>query len=249
MLEIKNLSYKIIENEQEKVILDNISFSCDHNETIVITGENGSGKSTLLKIIMGILTPSSGQIFYNNVDITNYTIDEKAKLKFAYSFQTPVCFKGITVKKLLTLASENKKTVGDYCDILSKLGLCARKYLDREVNSKLSGGEQKRIDIASVLIRNANVNLFDEPEAGIDIWSFDSLVNLFKTNSANIIVSHQKKLIEKADKILLLSNGKIVKFDKTSKVLPLLNNTKSCKKLLEVEWNKLRLNFYKKLQT
>lgn len=235
MLEINNLSYKIVENDKEKVILDDVSFSCKDNETIVITGENGSGKSTLLKIIMGILPQTSGQILYNGVDITNLSIDERAKLKFAYSFQTPVCFKGITVKKILELASENKKSINDYCEILSKLGLCARQYLDREVNSKLSGGEQKRIDIATVLIRNANLNLFDEPEAGIDIWSFDRLTNLFDTKSANIIVSHQKKLIEKSDKILLLKNGRVVKFDYTKKVLPLLNKTTSCKKLSEAE--------------
>lgn len=228
MLELKNISY-VLENETEKnVILDNISFSCENNETIVITGENGSGKSTLLKIIMGILTPTSGKVYFNGKDITNFTIDERANLKIAYSFQTPVCFKGITVKKLLSIASSNDIK---YCHTLKKLGLCAKDYLNREVNNKLSGGEQKRIDIASVLLREADLNLFDEPEAGIDIWSYDNLVNLFKNNSANIIVSHQKKLIEKADKILLLNNGKIVKFDKTDIVLPLITNKSCCKKI------------------
>ena len=229
MLEIKNISY-IVENENEKnVILDNISFCLEDNETIVVTGENGSGKSTLLRIIMGILTPTSGQIIYNGKDITKLSIDERAMLNIAYSFQTPVCFKGITVKRLLNLASgsEDEK----YCYTLKKLGLCTKAYLTREVNNKLSGGEQKRIDIASVLIRNAELNLFDEPEAGIDIWSFDKLVSLFNKNSSNLIVSHQRKLIEKADKILLLENGKIKAFDKTEVVLPLLTNTKKCNKL------------------
>jgi Fe-S cluster assembly ATP-binding protein len=226
MLELKNISYKIEENGKQIVILENISFFCESNQTIAITGKNGSGKSTLLKIIMGIIKPTSGIILFNNKDITNLDVCERAKLGIAYSFQTPITFKGITVQDLLNISfGDDKKTVSDYCEILSNLGLCAREYLDREINNKLSGGEQKRIDIASVLARRAKLNLFDEPEAGIDIWSFDNLVNIFKNiKASNIIVSHQKKLIEQTDKILVLNDGKMVDFDKTENVMKTLNN-------------------------
>ncbi len=228
MLEVKNISYEVENNGEGIVILNNISFSCKNCENIVITGENGSGKSTLLKILMGILTPTSGKILLDGKDITNFSIDERAKLGIAYSFQIPVTFKGISVERLLKLAGGEN---ANYCDTLSKMGMCAKDYLFREVDKKLSGGEQKRIDLASVLLRNAKLNLFDEPEAGIDIWSFDRLVDIFSNKSANIIVSHQRKLIEKADKILLLKNGEISAFDKTEKVLPLLSEGKICKKL------------------
>lgn len=228
MLEVKNICYEVENGKEKIVILNNISFSCELKDNIVITGENGSGKSTLLKILMGILTPTSGKIFFDGKDITNLSIDERAKLGLAYSFQTPVTFKGISVERLLKLAGGENQS---YCNVLSKLGMCAKDYLSREVDKKLSGGEQKRIDLASVLLRNAKLNLFDEPEAGIDIWSFDTLVDVFSNGKANIIVSHQRKLIEKADKILLLKNGNVCTFDKTEKVLPLLSGEKICKKL------------------
>lgn len=232
MLEVKNINYFIEEKGTKKQILKNISFSLKSGENLVITGHNGSGKSTLLKILMGILKPTSGSVIFNGQDVTKLTIDEHARLGMAFSFQTPVTFKGLTVKKMLELASSKQSKFSDYCDVLSKLGLCAREYLDRELNNKLSGGEQKRIEIASVLVRNAKLNLFDEPEAGIDIWSFDNLVEIFNTTqSANIIVSHQKKLIEQADKIMLLSNGEIEQFDVKEKVLNKINESNSCRKL------------------
>ncbi len=231
MLEVKNITYKVKEGGKDKVILDNISFCCEKNQTIVITGQNGSGKSTLLKIIMGILPATNGKIFFDGQDITNLTIDQRANLGMAYSFQTPVCFKGITTQRLLEIAS-NSQDFNSHCENLSKLGLCARNYLGREVNNKLSGGEQKRIDLATVICRNAKLNLFDEPEAGIDIWSFDNLTNIFNIkNSTNLIVSHQQKLIEKADKILVMKNGKIEYFDSTDKILPRLNSNQTCQKL------------------
>ena len=232
MLEVKNICYSVLENGKEKVILNKVSFSVADGENLVITGHNGSGKSTLLKIIMGIVKQTSGQILFDGKDISELSIDQRAKLGIAFSFQTPVCFKRMTVKRLLELASNDKKSFDDYCNILSKLGLCARDYLSREVNAKLSGGEQKRIEIATVLARNAKLNLFDEPEAGIDIWSFDNLVNIFeKKQCSNVIVSHQKALIEKADKILLLNAGKVEFFDDKNKVLPFLNGNGSCEKL------------------
>lgn len=232
MLEIQNISFSVKEDGKKKDILKNISFSCEDNETIVITGKNGSGKSTLLKILMGIEKASSGKIFLDGKDISNLTIDERANLSMSYSFQTPVRFKGISVKDLLTIAQGKNSKLGDFCDILSQLGLCARDYVNRPVDNKLSGGEQKRIDIASVLARKSKVNLFDEPEAGIDIFSFDNLINLLiDKNRTNIIVSHQRKLIEKANRVLLLDGGKIVAFDKPNIVLEILDKNSSCKKL------------------
>lgn len=232
MLEIKNISYIVNENGKEKVILDNISFDVKDNENFVITGHNGSGKSTLLKIIMGVIKATGGSIIFNGKDITNLSINERAKLGLAYAFQTPVCFKGLTVKRMLEIACGEEKPFDYYCDILSKLGLCARDYMDREVGVKLSGGEQKRIEIASVIARKANLNLFDEPEAGIDIWSFDSLLDIFSKNKAsNIIVSHQQKLIEKADRVLILNNGKIEKIGNVNEIMENLNTNTACQKL------------------
>lgn len=231
MLEVKNISYNVTENGLTKTILSNISFVCPDNQNLVITGHNGSGKSTLLKIIMGILQPTSGQIFYDGKDITNLSITQRAQLGIAYAFQQPVTFKGMTVRRMLEIAS-GKNDFNYFCSLLSKLGLCARDYVEREINDKLSGGERKRIEIATVLARDAKCNLFDEPEAGIDIWSFDALVEIFKNNKkTNIIVSHQSKLIEQADKILVLSNGQVDKFGTKEEIFPTLNHSQTCEKL------------------
>lgn len=232
MLKVENLSYSVEQNGNTKQILKDISFECDC-KNLVITGHNGSGKSTLLKLLMGILPVSHGKIFFDGQDITNLSITDRAKLGLAFAFQTPICFKGLTVKKLLQIASQkSEKDIQVYCDILSKLGMCARDYIDREVSSKLSGGEQKRIEIATVVARDAKLNLFDEPEAGIDIWSFDGLLNVFDgTKGKNIIVSHQKKLMEKADKILVLSGGEVTLFGDTKDILPQLEKNSYCEKL------------------
>lgn len=233
MLEVQNISLSIKENGKRKDILKNISFSCEDNETIVVTGKNGSGKSTLLKIIMGIENRASGKILLDGKDITSLSIDERANSSMSYSFQTPVKFKGITVKNLLNIAQKKTTKLNDCCEVLSQLGLCAKNYIDRDVDGKLSGGEQKRIDIASVLARKSKINLFDEPEAGIDIFSFDNLIHLLtKKNCLNIIVSHQKKLIECADKVLLLDNGKMLAFDRPEVILKILEkNPSNCSKL------------------
>lgn len=224
MLEIKNISYIVEEQGKKKIILDNVSFAINDKELIVITGQNGSGKSTLAKIIMGIVEPTSGCIVCNGKDITTLTITERAKLGFSFAFQQPVSFKGITVKKMLDLALGKENSVSEACAILSKVGLCARDYIDREIDNKLSGGELKRIELATVIARRSAVNICDEPEAGIDLWSFDSLVNLFKEkNATNIIISHQNKIIEVADKIVLLKAGKLVKFGSKKEVVPLIN--------------------------
>jgi len=210
MLEVKNLNFDAITNGKIKHILKDVSFSFDEDQLVVITGPNGSGKSTLAKIIMGILKPTSGQILFNGKDITNLSISDRAKLGFSYAFQTPVVFKGLTVKDLIDLASGKKNTTIEACKFLSQVGLCAREYVERELDSKLSGGELKRIELALLLAKNSELNICDEPEAGIDLWSFDAFIKLFsKKTKTYLIISHQKRLIEIADKIIVLKNGKI----------------------------------------
>ena len=211
MIELKNISYEI----KGKKILDNISMKFDKNFT-VITGPNGSGKSTLAKIIMGIIKPTSGKILYDGEDITSWSIDKRANNGISFSFQMPVKFKGLTVHDLINLSSGKELDVHEACDVLSSVGLCARDYIDREVDSSLSGGELKRIEIASVSVRRSNVTIFDEPEAGIDLWSFNNLIQIFKNlrnknNSKTIIISHQERIINIADEIVLLEGGKIKK--------------------------------------
>ena len=235
MLELKNICYEVIENGKKKVILNDVSFTVQDKEIVVITGHNGSGKSTLAKILMGIIEPTSGKIIFNKKDITKLSIDKRAQLGFGYAFQQPITFKGITVKKMLDLACGNNLSVTDACAILSKVGLCARDYVDREVNNKLSGGELKRIELAMIVAKKSKVNICDEPEAGIDLWSFDALVNLFKEKQgANIIISHQNRIIDIADKIVLLNSSKLEKVGTKEEVVPYINSAR-CNRLKEGE--------------
>lgn len=233
MLEIQNISYSVTENGITKTILDDVSFVVPENKLTIITGQNGSGKSTLAKIIMGIIQPTNGKILFNGQDISNLDITQRAKLGFAFAFQKPVTFKGITVKKMLSLASGKENSVIEACGFLSKVGLCARDYLDREINDKLSGGELKRIELATVVARQAKINVCDEPEAGIDLWSFGALVNLFKdNNTTNLVISHQNRLIEIADQIVLLQAGKLIKTGTVKEIMPLIV-TEKCSMLEE----------------
>ena len=209
MIELVNVCY----DKDNKKILDNINIKFDDNFT-VITGPNGSGKSTLAKIMMGILKPTSGKVLFNGEDITNYSIDKRAKEGISFSFQQPVKFKGLTVYDLIRLSSSNELDFSSCCEILAKVGLCARDYINREVNSTLSVGELKRIEIATIIARNSKLNIFDEPEAGIDLWSFNNLIKVFKelrekNNSKTIIISHQERIINIADRVVLLEGGKI----------------------------------------
>ena len=209
MLELKNISF----TRDNKKILDNINLTLEENKFYVITGQNGSGKSTLAKIIMGIEKQDSGQILYNGIDISNWSIDDRAKSGISYSFQNPVRFKGITVHDLICLAAGKYMSRNETCDILSRVGLCAKEYIDREVNDSLSGGELKRIEIATISVRDSDLTIFDEPEAVIDLWSFNNLINIFnklqeKNNSTTIIISHQERLINIADQIILMEKGK-----------------------------------------
>lgn len=191
MLEIKDLSYNIVEPDNENNILKNINVTFEDGKIYVITGPNGSGKSTLSKIIMGILQPTSGHIFFDGQEITDMPINERAKLEISYAFQQPVTFKGLKVRELLDVASGKKNTVDKLCDYLSMVGLCAKEYINRPLDDKLSGGELKRIELAMVLARNSKLNIFDEPEAGIDLWSFEQLTKIF-TSLKNFMQYHSK---------------------------------------------------------
>ena len=210
MLELKNICF----TRDGRKILDNVSLKIDDDKFVVITGPNGSGKSTLAKIIMGIEKQDSGEILLNGKDITKWGIDRRAKNGISFAFQQPVKFKGITVYDLIKLSSGKDITKADACNILGKVGLCAKEYVDREINSSLSGGELKRIEIATVAVRNSKVTIFDEPEAGIDLWSFNNLIKVFEelretTKGTTLIISHQERILNIADQLVLMNSGKI----------------------------------------
>lgn len=229
MLELKNISFSAEGENGEKEILKNISMVID-NGFVALTGPNGGGKSTLAKIIAGIITPTSGQIILNGEDITALSITERAKKGISFAFQQPVRFKGITVQDLIRLASGKDITIAEACDYLSQVGLCARDYINREVNASLSGGELKRIEIATVLARKTTVSLFDEPEAGIDLWSFNNLISVFERmhktlGGSIIIISHQERILNIADKVAVLSAGKLAAYGAKSEILPELLTT------------------------
>ena len=224
MIELKNVTFKVCECGQDKTIVDNVSCVFEDNCLTAITGHNGSGKSTLTKIIMGIIRPTSGEILFNGKDITNLSINERAKMGLNYAFQQPILFSGITVKDLIDIATGESNSVPKACEYLSKVGLCAKEYINRDFDKTLSGGEQKRIELALAFAKKGECLIFDEPEAGIDLWSFDRLNSLFEKNKAYIIVSHQEKLLNIADKILVMKNGRVDKYDVSKKVLKSLNN-------------------------
>lgn len=231
MIELVDICFE----RDNKKILNNINLKLEKNKFYVITGQNGSGKSTLVKIIMGIIKPDSGRILLDGNDITNISIDERAKAGIGFAFQQPVIFKGITVYDLLSFASNKNITKKEACSILSKVGLCALEYIDREVNKSLSGGELKRIEIATVLARKPRIAIFDEPEAGIDLWSFKNLNKIFKQISDNndsmtLVISHQEKILDMADKVILMENGKIVNFDSYENVMIPIISKPCCKK-------------------
>ena len=221
MLELKNICF----SADGKQILNNVNLTIDDRKFIVITGPNGSGKSTLAKIIAGIITPDSGQIIFDGQDITNMNITERAKAGISFAFQQPVRFKGVTVKDLITLASGKDISTAAACQYLAEVGMCAKDYIDREVNSSLSGGELKRIEIATVMARKTKLTLFDEPEAGIDLWSFKNLIDVFEKMHEEIqgsimIISHQERILDIADQVVLLSAGEVKQIGTKEEVLP-----------------------------
>lgn len=223
MLEVKNLVYKTLENT---LIIDNFNLKFD-NGINVITGFNGSGKTTLSKLIMGILLPTSGEIFLDDKNITELNITERANLGISLAFQQPILFKGISVKNLLDIANKKENNVSEACTLLSTVGLCARDYLSREFNNTLSGGELKRLELALALAKGGKVFIFDEPEAGIDIWSFDELIKIFKnlSNKTVIIISHNKKIIELADKVVVLNKNKPIECDSNTALKIITENS------------------------
>ena len=226
---------------KNKHILKNINLTIDDDKFFVITGPNGSGKSTLAKIIMGINKPTSGKILFNGQDITDLSVTERAKLGVSFAFQQPVRFKGITVKRMIEIATGSEIAVGDACKYLADVGLCARDYIDREIDTSLSGGELKRIEIATTVARNSKLTIFDEPEAGIDLWSFNSLIKTFKNLKSKykcgfVIISHQERILDIADKVIIVSGGEIKKVGSKDEVLPHLSEIYStCTVLEEVE--------------
>ena len=236
MLELQNISY---ETEDGKLILDHINAKIE-DHFVVITGPNGSGKSTLAKVIAGILKPTQGKIIFNGEDITDWTITKRANSGISYAFQQPVRFKGLTVKDLMSLAAGKEAGINELCDLLSEVGLCAKDYINRDLDGSLSGGELKRIEIAMAFARNSALTLFDEPEAGIDLWSFQKLIRVFEkmvaVNDGNIlIISHQERILDIADKVLYLKDGQVAKYDTKDKVLPEIMGSPSgaCKVLTD----------------
>ena len=237
MLELKNIGYEVEDELGKKRILNNVNLTLDER-FVAFTGPNGGGKSTLAKVIAGILKPTEGRIYFDGEDITDLSVTERANRGVSYAFQQPVRFKGLTVRDLINIAVGKKMKISDACAYLSEVGLCARDYLDREVNASLSGGELKRIEIATILARSTKLSIFDEPEAGIDLWSFGNLIKVFekmheKTQGNILIISHQERILNIADKIVVLADGQVQKVGKREDVLPELLRAESCKVLTE----------------
>ena len=235
MLELKNVSFEVSEGTNYKGILKNINLNIDDKKFLAITGPNGGGKSTLAKLIAGIYRPTSGHIFFDGTDITDLSITERAKMGISFAFQQPVRFKGIKVKDLIKLAAGDAISVKGACEYLSEVGLCARDYINRDVDGSLSGGELKRIEIATIIARGTKLSVFDEPEAGIDLWSFKNLIQVFEKmhkehETSIIIISHQERILNIADEIVVLANGELKAQGKKDEILPeLLNGTGGCK--------------------
>ena len=231
MLELQNLSFQVEgQDSNTKEIIKNINLTLEDHNFTAITGPNGGGKSTLAKLIMGIEKPTSGKIIFDGTDITNMDVSERARLGISFAFQQPVRFKGIKVKDLITLASRDKLSTAGACEFLSKVGLCARDYINREVDASLSGGELKRIEIATIIARNTPLSVFDEPEAGIDLWSFSNLIKVFeemhdKKENSLIIISHQERILNIADEIVVIADGAVKARGKKSDILPELLDT------------------------
>ena len=232
MLTLENLSFGVQEERKEKEIIHDLTLTIGEHKFVVITGPNGGGKSTLAKLIAGIEKPTHGTIMFDGVDITEKSITERANLGISYAFQQPVRFKGIQVLDLIRLAAKRKMSAADACEYLSEVGLCAKDYINREVNASLSGGELKRIEIATVLARGTKLSVFDEPEAGIDLWSFQNLISVFErmrdiTEGSILIIFHQERILNIADEIVVIADGKITAQGPKDEILPSLLGTAS----------------------
>ena len=227
MLQLKNVSYKV----GNKTIINNVTLDIS-DRFVAITGPNGSGKSTLAKLVAGIIVPTEGRIYLDGEDITDLSITERAKKGISFAFQQPVRFKGLTVKHLISLAAGKNTSVAEACAYLSEVGLCAKDYVDREINASLSGGELKRIEIAMINARGTALSVFDEPEAGIDLWSFNNLIKVFeqmheRTHGIIMIISHQERILNIADKIILLADGEVVEYGDKNVVFPKLMDVRT----------------------
>ena len=235
MLELKNISFSAEADGGRRQILDDVSLTLDES-FVAITGPNGSGKSTLARIIAGMVKPDSGRILFNGTDITDLNITERARAGIAFAFQQPVRFKGLTVRDLISTAAGREMSVSETCDSLSEVGLCARDYVDREVDATLSGGELKRIEIAMTIARRAQLTLFDEPEAGIDLWSFANLIKVFermreKLGGKLLVISHQERILEIADRIIVIADGKVTQQGTPAELLNKLLTNETCVRL------------------
>jgi Fe-S cluster assembly ATP-binding protein len=232
MLELKNISWTVEDHNGKTEIIKDVSLTLDDHKLYVVTGPNGGGKSTLAKLVMGLIAPTSGQILFDGIDITNMSITERAKLQIGYAFQAPPVFKGINVRELLTLAAGKNKI--NAMQLLFDVGLCASEYINREMDSGLSGGELKRIEIASILARDLKLALFDEPEAGIDLWSFQRLAETFdkmhnEKSMTLLIISHQERIMQLADEIIVIESGKVREItDKNTFLNSLTLKTECC---------------------
>lgn len=242
MLQIKDLSFDVSDEKGQKEIIQHLNLNLDEGKFVVITGPNGSGKSTLAKLIAGIEKPTAGKIFFDGTDITECSITDRANMGISFALQQPVRFKGITVLDLLRLAAKKRLTVAEACSYLSEVGLCAKDYVNREVNASLSGGELKRIEIATVLARGTRLSIFDEPEAGIDLWSFQSLIKVFRhmrdtINGTILIISHQERILDIADEIIVLADGGIRSRGTKEEIMPELMRSadisRSCSRIAE----------------
>ena len=238
MLTLENISFGVKDEKGEKEIIKNLNLSIGENKFVVITGPNGGGKSTLAKLIAGIEKPVSGRILFDQEDITEKSITDRANMGISYAFQQPVRFKGIQVLDLIRLAAKRKMSAADACEYLSEVGLCAKDYINREVNASLSGGELKRIEIATVLARGTKLSVFDEPEAGIDLWSFQNLISVFErmrenTKGSILIISHQERILNIADKIVVIANGHVDAIGSRDVIMPRLTGESATCKVLE----------------
>lgn len=236
MLELQNVSFQVEGEHKKKEIIRDMNLKIENKKFIAITGPNGGGKSTLAKLIAGIERPTRGRILFDGKDITDLTITERAREGISFAFQQPVRFKGITVKDLIVLAAGNQKlTTLEACEYLSEVGLCARDYINREVDQSLSGGELKRIEIATVIARNTKLSVFDEPEAGIDLWSFQNLIKVFEKmhrekERSIVVISHQERILNIADEIIVIADGIVKSAGKKDEILPeLLSTAGGCK--------------------
>ena len=227
MLEVKHLSYTVTENQETLPIVTDISFTVNDGEMLVITGPNGGGKSTIAKLLMGVIRETEGSILLDGQDITPMSIDERANAGIGFAFQQPPAFKGMTVRRLLNLAAGTKLPEHVSCRLLSSVGICAKEYLDREVDATLSGGERKRVEIATVMAKDHKVSIFDEPEAGIDLWSFSMLVKQFEQihrekKESLVLISHQERIIRMADRIMVVRDGRVESCGSKEEIAPQL---------------------------